>query len=130
MLAVLLLLEGLLQILPRFIQRALCVVVGLQRLPVFVGGALALSRDVENLAQLDVAPDLGPARLAIAVQAVAVGVGRGLEVTLQEENLGDAIVGQRTVLVDFERLVELEQRAGKVSLLGQALAALDGSSAA
>ena len=78
-LAVLLLLECFLQILPRFVQSALGVVVGLQRLAVFVGGALALSGDVENLAQLDMAPDFGPARLAIAVQAVAVGVGGGLE---------------------------------------------------
>ena len=126
-LSILLLLERLLQIFPRFIQRALSVVVGLQRLAVFISGALALSRDVKDLSQLNVAPDLGPPRLAIAVQAVSVGVGRSLEVALEEENLGNTIVGQRTVLVDVERFVELQQRAGKVSLLGQPLAALNGS---
>ena len=49
-LSVLLLLEGFLQILPGFVERALGVVVGLDGLAVFVGGALALSGDVEDLA--------------------------------------------------------------------------------
>ncbi len=44
------LLEGLLQILPGFIQGALGVVVGLKGLAVLVGGAFALSGDVEDLA--------------------------------------------------------------------------------
>src|SRR6476469_8905570 len=110
-LSVLLPLECFLQILAGFIQGALGVVVGLYGLAVFVGGALALSGNVEDLAQLDVAPDLGPARLAIAVQAIAVGVGRRLVVALEKEHLGDAIVGQGTILVEVERFVELEQRS-------------------
>ena len=63
------------------------VVVGLQGLAVLVHGAFALSGDVENLPELDVAPDFGPARVAVSVQAFAVGVGGGLIVALQEENL-------------------------------------------
>src|SRR5689334_13043268 len=98
----LLLYESFLQIPSGFIQRALGVVVGLQGLTILVGSALALSGDVKDFAQLDVAPDLSPARFAIAVQALAIRIGRGLVVTLQEEHFGDAIVRQRTVLVDVE----------------------------
>ena len=63
-----------LKITPRLIESALCVVVGLNRLAVLVGGALALSGNVEDLSQLNVAPDFSPARLAIAIQRVAVGI--------------------------------------------------------
>jgi hypothetical protein len=44
------LLVGLLQILTAFIQRALRVVVGLQRLTVFIGRAFPLAGKIENLA--------------------------------------------------------------------------------
>jgi len=37
----------------------------LQGLAVFVDGAFALARDVEDLAELDVTPDFGPARIAV-----------------------------------------------------------------
>ncbi len=65
------------------------------------------------------APDFRPAGLAVAIQAFAIGVGRSLVVALQEEDFGNAIVRQRTVLVDVERLVELEQCARKIALLGK-----------
>src|ERR1700732_3060705 len=57
-----------------FLERALGIVVGLDGLPVFIDGAFALPGCVENLAQLQVAPNFGPARLTIAIQRFAVGV--------------------------------------------------------
>ena len=113
---------GFCRYLPRFVQRALRVVVGLQRLAIFVGGALALSGQVEDLAQLNVAPDFGPARLAVAVERLAIGVRRRLVVVLQKEHLGNAVVRQRAVLVDVERLLEFLQRFGQVALLDVLLA--------
>jgi len=47
-------------------------------------------RYIENLAQLYVTPDFRPARLPVAIEALAVGIGRGLVVALQKEHLGDA----------------------------------------
>src|ERR1700722_1130263 len=116
-------LVGFLQIFAAFFEGAEGVVVGLDGLAVFVDRPLAPAGDIENLAQLDVAPDLGPARLAIAVQRGAVGIGRGLVVALGKENLGDAVVGQRTVFVEIESFIELGKRGGEVSLLLQSLSA-------
>ncbi len=82
-------------------------------LAVFVHGALALAGDVENLAQLDAAPDLCPAGFPVAVDGLAVGVGRRLVVPLEEEDFGDAVVRERTVLVEVERFVELGERADR-----------------
>ena len=92
-------LVGFLDIPPRFISCALGVVVGLQGLAIFVHGAFALAGDVENLAQLDVAPNFGPARLAVAIEALAIGVGCGLVVALQEKYFRDPIMRQGAVLV-------------------------------
>src|SRR5579862_4105438 len=83
-----------LQISPRFFQRAKCVVVGLQRLPVLVDRTLALPGDVENFPKLNAAPDLGPPRIAVAVDRLAVGVGRRLVVPLQKENFRDPVMRQ------------------------------------
>ena len=113
--------KGFLQIFARLFQGAESIVVGLDGLPVFVDGAFALASNIENLAQLYMAPDLRPARIAVTVNGRAVGICRRLIVSLQEENLRDAVVGQRTVLVLVERLVELRQRAGKIALLLQRL---------
>src|SRR5436309_2676078 len=84
----------LLQIASCLIQRALSVVIGLQRLPIFIGRALPLSGNVENLSQLDMAPNFGPAWIAIPVQAIAVRIRRGLIVMLQEKDFRDAVVRQ------------------------------------
>src|SRR4029077_8461098 len=102
------------------------VVVGLQRLTVLADGAFALPSDVEDFSELEAAPDFGPARIAVAIKCSAVGVRRRLIVSLEEEDFGDAIVRQRTVLVEIESLVELGQRSRKVSLLLHRLAAQDG----
>ena len=95
-------------------------------LAVFVDGAFALAGNIENLAQLDMAPDFGPARLAVAIDGLAIGIGRGLVVPLQEEDFGDAVMGERTVLVEVERFVEFHQRARQISLLLHGLSPQDG----
>src|SRR5258707_9361953 len=94
------------QIAARFVQRALSAVAGLDGLAILVDRALTLSGHVKYLAQLDMAPDLGPARLAIAVERLAVLIRGRLVVALQVENLGNAVVGQRAVLVYCQRFVE------------------------
>jgi len=45
-------------------------------------GPVSLAGDVEDLAQLDMAPDLGPVRLAVAAERIPVGVHAGLVVAL------------------------------------------------
>ena len=72
------------------------------------------------------APYFGPARLSVAVDGRAVGVGRGLVVSLQEENLRDAVVGQGTVLVEVECFVEFGECGGEVALLLQRHASENG----
>jgi hypothetical protein len=99
-------LVGLLQIFPGLLQSAEGIVVGLRGLAVLTDGAFALAGDIENLAQLDMAPDFGPARLAVPVNRRPVSVGRGLIVPLIEEDLGNAVVGERTVFVEVESFVE------------------------
>src|SRR5438046_7834958 len=90
---------GCAEILARFVLRALRVVVGQQRLAIFVGSALALAGEVVDLPKLDMAPDFRPLRLAITVQRLAISIGGSLVVALQIENLSHAIMRQRTVVV-------------------------------
>src|SRR5450432_1603763 len=71
------------------------------------------------------APYFSPARLAIAIQAIAVSISGSLEIALQKENLGNAIVSQRTILVHVERFIELRERSRQVALLSQPLTTLD-----
>ena len=104
------LLVGLLQIATGFVERAPGVVIGLNGLTIFARRTFTLSGKIENLSQLDVTPDLCPARLAIPVQAVAIRVRRSLVIVLQEKHLGDAIVGQRTVVIGVKRLLIFLQR--------------------
>ena len=107
----------LLQVLTCRIQRALGVVVGLQRLAILVDRAFALAGEIEDLAELDVAPDLSPFRIAIAIQGVAVGVCRSLVIALQVEDFRDTVMRERTVAVDVERLLELAQGLSQIALL-------------
>ena len=74
------------------------------------------------------APDFGPARLTISIEAVTVGVRRGLIVVLQEKYLSNPVVRQGAVLVDLQGLVKLSKCARHVALLHQRLSALDPSS--
>ena len=111
-------LKTLLQILAGFVHRALGVVVGLQGLAIFIGGAFALAGHIKYLAQLDVAPNFCPAGVAVTIQAFAISVSLGLIVFLLEKYFSDAIVRERTILVVLERFVEFEQGTGQISLLG------------
>src|ERR1700730_15537100 len=119
-------LVGLLHIFPGFLKSSEGVVIGLKRLTIFIDGAFSLARDVENLTQLDATPDFRPARLAIAIDALAISIGRGLIIPLEEEDFRDAIVGERTILVEIERLVEFHERPRQVSLLLHRLPAQNG----
>src|SRR6516165_886351 len=69
-------LVGFLQIFPSFFKGAKCIVVRLQSLPVLPYGTLALPGDVEDLTQLDAAPDLGPPRVSVSVNGRAIRVCR------------------------------------------------------
>src|SRR5579871_5641602 len=100
-------LERLLQVAAGFVERSLRIVVGLNSLAVFVGGALALSSNIENLAQLNVAPDFRPSRLAVAVETFPIGIGGRLIVLLLEEDFGDAVMRKRADFVGFEGFVVL-----------------------
>src|SRR5580658_732986 len=117
---------GLGQILSRLFEGGEGIVIGLDGLAVFVDGALALAGNVKDLAQLQMAPDFGPAGLSVAVDGGAIGVGRRLVVSLLEEDFRDAVMGKGTVLVDIEGLVELGERTGEVALLLHGHAPQDG----
>src|ERR1035438_6460384 len=116
----------LLHIFPRFFEGSEGVVVGLRSLPVLSYRALALAGDIENLAQLNMAPDFGPAWLAVPINGCSVGIGGGLVVPLKEENLSNAVMREGTVLVEVEGFVEFQERARQVSLLLHRLASQDG----
>ena len=62
------------QILAGFVDGALGIVVGLDGQAILVDGTVALAGHVEDLADGDVAPDLGPRRLVVAAQRIAEGV--------------------------------------------------------
>ena len=72
------------------------------------------------------APDLGPAGLAVAAKGVAVGVDAGLVVALGEEHLADAVAGERALRIGFEGLLVFGEGADKVALRDQLLALEDG----
>src|SRR5664280_2916212 len=84
--------ERRLQVFAGLVERALGVVLGLQCLLILIDGALALSGNVEDFAELEMAPDLGPLRFVIAVEGLAIGVRRSLVVALLEEDLGNPVV--------------------------------------
>ena len=78
---------GFAEVLAGFVDGALGVVVGLDGEAVLVDGAIALAGDVEDFAEGDVAPDLGPGGIVVAAEGVAVGVDGGLVVALGERGL-------------------------------------------
>ena len=98
------------QILPRFVQSALRGVSGLDGLAIFIHRALTLAGGIKDLAQHDVAPDLGPVRIAITIERLAKLIGRRLVVALREENIGNAVMRQRTVFVYVQSFIQLGER--------------------
>ncbi len=83
-----------LQILGRFFQRALRIVLGPLRLLILVDGAFALAGDVEDLAEEDMRPYLGPLRLQIPILSLAEFIRRSLVVALFEKSLGNTEMRQ------------------------------------
>jgi len=61
-----------LQVEPGFVHRSLGVVVGLHGQAILVYGPVPLSGYVEDLADLDVTPALGPTRFIVAAQGIPV----------------------------------------------------------
>src|ERR1700744_277853 len=119
-------LVGLLHERAGFVDGALRVVVGLDGEAVFVDGALALAGDVEDLAEVDVAPDLDPLGIAVAAEGVAEAVGGGLVVLLHHEDFGEAVVGERAATILIESLLIFGDGAEEIALRDLLLAAEDG----
>src|SRR2546427_13191428 len=97
------------EVLIRFGLRAAGVVIGFFGFAVFVDGALALPRKVEDLAEINVGLGLHPfiTWVEVALGGFAEGVGGGLVVLLVEEGLAHAEVGERIVLLDVQRALVL-----------------------
>ena len=98
------------QILSRFVQSALRGVSGLDGLAIFIHRALALAGSIKDFAQHNVAPDLGPVRIAITIERLAKFIGCRLVVALRKENIGNAVMRQRTVFVYVQSFVQLCER--------------------
>ena len=58
---------------------------------VFVDSPVALARYIEDLSQIDVAPDFRPRRLQVAVERFAKSVGGRLVIPQKEKHLPDAV---------------------------------------
>jgi hypothetical protein len=92
-----------------FVQKLLClvdgapdVISGFHRELVLLYGSFALACEIEDLAQLQIPPDFGPARLPIAMQRIPAGVRAGLEIMLGKKNFGDAVVDQGALWVSLK----------------------------
>src|SRR5229473_4693046 len=120
---------GLLEVSSGFRLSAASVIVGLLGLVVLVDGALPLAADVEDLANVNVRPDLDPlvAGVQVAQAGFAEGIGGGLVVLLVEECLAHAEVGQRVVFLHLERALVLLDGLEVAALLGELFAAGDRS---
>ena len=59
-------------------------------LAVFVHGPVALACDIENLAQIDMRPDLGPLRVQVAIDGGTKLIGGRLKVILFEEQVAES----------------------------------------
>jgi hypothetical protein len=63
----------------------------------------ALAREVENLSQVDVRPNLGPLRHQVAVEGLTELVGGGLETSLKEIFFAEPEVRHRTPRIGGKR---------------------------
>src|SRR5262249_12091505 len=96
---------------------------------VFVDGAFALAKQIENLAEIDVAPDFGPLlrRLRNGLKRFAEGVGCRLVVLLVEESFTHTEVRERTIRLDDQSAAVLYGGIVVAAALGKVLTACDGS---
>src|SRR4051794_7535562 len=90
-------LVGHLQVFPCLFLGTLSIILGADCQVVLTYSALPLATDIEDLAEIDVAPDLSPLRIQVAGQRFAERVRRLLVIVLQEVHLGDSVVRQRAV---------------------------------
>src|SRR3954471_5810072 len=118
-------LVGFFQVFPGFVQSALRGVSGLDGLAIFIHGALTLAGGIEDLAQHNVAPNLSPARIAVTIERFAKLIRGRLIIALREENIGDAVVGQRTILVYVQGFVQFRKRFREIALCCKLLSAAD-----
>ena len=82
---------------------ALGVVAGVQGLLILVERPVPLTRHIEDLAQVDVAPHFNPLRVQIAVESLPERVGCGLGAALLQEHLAYPEEGQRASLLQLDR---------------------------
>src|SRR5207245_7305931 len=108
------------------------IVVGLLGLAAFVDGALALTQQIENPAEVEVTPNLDPLlrRLRDRLQGFAEGICRGLIVFLVEKGFSHAEIRQRAVWLDAERALILRHSIVKAALLGQVFTSGNGGASA
>src|ERR1700722_4389144 len=93
------------QVLAGLVLGALGIVFGANRLVVLIDGAVALAADVVDPTQVYVGPNFGPFGVEIAIDSRAELVRRALKIVLKEVGFGDAIVGQRTGALGFQRFL-------------------------
>jgi len=98
------------------IDSASRIVVGLHSEPVLHQSPLTLAGDIKYFAELNVARNFGPTRIAVASQRVPTGIHAGLVVALFKLNLRNAVVGQRTSRVGLQGLLVFSERAFQISL--------------
>src|SRR5207253_4713932 len=91
---------------------------------VCVDGTLAPQEDVEDLAKVDVAPNLGPLfrRFGDVLQALAEGVAGGGVVLLIEESFAHAEVGKRSAGLGAKSFLVLHDGIVKLALFGKIFA--------
>src|ERR1700731_781039 len=82
------------QIFPRLVHSALRGISGLNGLAIFIDSALALAGGIKDLAQHDVAPDLSPAWIAVAIERLSELIRRRLIVALRKKDIRNAVMRQ------------------------------------
>src|SRR5258708_11268947 len=108
------------------------VVVGLLGLPVLIDGASALAEQIEDFAEIDVAPPFGPLLRGLrnGLAGVAESVGGGLIILLIEKGFAHAEVGERSIGLNGKRALILADGVVVAALLGKLFAASNGGEGA
>src|SRR5215469_14533071 len=91
---------------------------------IFVDGAFARARQVEDLPQIDVTPDFHPAitGVQIPIERVPKTVSRSRIILFVKISFSDPKIRKRVVRLKVERLLVLSDCVGKLPLLRQSLA--------
>ena len=78
---------------------------------VLVHGPVPLPRNVEDLTEIHVRPYFGPFGIEIPIDGRTKLVGRLLVIILFKEELANAVMRKRAVLIYFQRLFEFSNSA-------------------